>query len=150
MKSLLSFALSLAAILALVPPAPAAELGDAAKPLQIAVWVKGKPVDLAASKGKQIVVVEFWATWCPPCRASIPHLTKMQKKFKDVAFVGISAEVAATVKKFVAKMGNKMNYTVAVDDNKKTSAAYMEAFGIDTIPHAFIVDKGGRIVWHGN
>jgi len=150
MKSLLSFALSLAALLALTPPAPAAELGDAAKPLQIATWAKGKPVDLATSKGKQIVVVEFWATWCPPCRASIPHLTQMQKKFKDVVFVGISGEDAPTVKKFVAKMGDKMNYTVAVDDDRKTSAAYMEAFGIEGIPHAFIVDKAGRIVWHGH
>ncbi len=150
MKLLLSSAVSLAAILALTPLAPAAELGDAAKPLRISEWVKGKPVDLAGTKGKQIVVVEFWATWCPPCRASIPHLTEMQKKFKDVVFVGISDEDASTVKKFVAKMGDKMDYTVAVDDDRKTSAAYMEAFGIDGIPHAFIVDKAGRIVWHGH
>ena len=150
MKLLLSSAVSLAAILALTPLAPAAELGDAAKPLRISEWVKGKPVDFAAAKGKQIVVVEFWATWCPPCRASIPHLTEMQKKFKDVVFVGISDEDASTVKKFVAKMGDKMDYTVAVDDDRKTSAAYMEAFGIDGIPHAFIVDKAGRIVWHGH
>ena len=150
MNSRLSFVFSLAVALALAPLAPAAELGDAAKPLQISEWVKGKPVNLAATKGKQIVVVEFWATWCPPCRASIPHLTEMQKKFKDVAFVGISDEDAATVKKFVAKMGTKMDYTVAVDDDKNTSAAYMGAFGIRGIPHAFIVDKMGRIVWHGH
>jgi thiol-disulfide isomerase/thioredoxin len=150
MKSQLSSAFSLVAILALAPLALAAELGDAAKPLQIATWVKGKPVDLTVAKGKQIVVVEFWATWCPPCRASIPHLTEMQKKFKDVAFIGISDEALATVKKFVEKMGDRMNYTVAVDNAKKTSAAYMGAFGIEGIPHAFIVDKAGRIVWHGH
>lgn len=128
----------------------AAQLGDPAKPLQIASWVKGKPVDLAALKGKQIVVVEFWATWCPPCRASIPHLTQLQKKFKDVVIVGVSDEDVATVKKFVEKMGDKMDYVVAVDDNDKTGEAYMKAFGINGIPHAFVVDKSGRIVWHGH
>jgi thiol-disulfide isomerase/thioredoxin len=136
--------------LALAQAALAAELGDAAPPLKIAEWVKGNPVDLAAVKGKQVVVVEFWATWCPPCRTSIPHLTEMQKKFKDVIFIGVTDEEVATVKKFVTKMGDQMDYVVAVDANRKTSAGYMEAFGEGGIPHAFIVDKEGRIVWHGH
>ncbi|MBI5387614.1 MAG: redoxin family protein [Verrucomicrobia bacterium] len=130
----------------------AAELGKAAAPLKIAEWIKGQPVDLAAGKGKTIYVVEFWATWCPPCRTSIPHLTELQRKFKDrgVVFVGVSDEKAATVKKFVDQMGAKMDYVVAVDDQRKTSAAYMEAYGIDGIPHAFVIDKLGKIVWHGH
>ena len=136
--------------LALAQAALAAELGDAAPPLKIAKWVKGNPVDLAAVKGKQVVVVEFWATWCPPCRTSIPHLTEMQKKFKDVIFIGVTDEEVATVKKFVTKLGDQMDYVVAVDADRKTSAGYMEAFGEGGIPHAFIVDKEGRIVWHGH
>jgi thiol-disulfide isomerase/thioredoxin len=129
-----------------------AELGAAAPALQIATWAKGKAVDLAAGKGKAVHVVEFWATWCPPCRASIPHLTELQNKFKDrnVIFIGVSDEPASTVKKFVAQMGDKMDYTVAVDKSRKTSEAYMEAFGVNGIPHAFIVDKEGRIAWHGH
>lgn len=129
----------------------AANLGDAAKPLDIKDWVKGSPVDLAAGKGKTIYVVEFWATWCPPCRTSIPHLTEMQKKFKDkgVVFVGVSDEKTDVVKKFVDKMGDKMDYTVAVDAGK-TSEGYMKAYGVGGIPHAFIVDKEGKVVWHGH
>lgn len=142
-----AFALSVATV-----PAFAAKLGDPAKPLQISKWVKGEPVKLSDGKGKQIYVVEFWATWCPPCRDSIPHLTELQKKYKSkgVTFIGISTEKnAKTVERFVKSMGRKMDYTVALDKNNATAKAYMTAFGVNTIPHAFIVDKAGKIVWHG-
>ena len=130
----------------------AADVGDKAKPLQIAKWIKGKPVDMAKGKGKNIYVVEFWATWCPPCVASIPHLTAMQKKYakKGVTFISITDEAAGTVQKFVDRQGDKMDFTVAIDKDGKTSAAYMGAFGVGGIPHAFIVDKAGDIVWHGH
>jgi thiol-disulfide isomerase/thioredoxin len=145
MKSPLSLVLSLIATITLTPLAPAAELGDAAEPLQIAAWVKGKPVDLAAGKGKQVFVIEFWATWCGPCRESIPHLTELQKQFKDkgVVFIGITDEKTEVAKKFVEKMGAKMDYTVAVDAGK-TSKGYMEAYGVNGIPNAFVVDKAGK------
>ena len=141
---------SLLAVFAITTTGFSTELGQPAAPLNIAEWVKGSPVDLAVTKDKQIVVVEFWATWCPPCVKSIPHLTELQKQFKDVRFIGVSSEEADVVKKFVTKMGDKMDYSVAIDADGKTSAGYMEAFGINGIPHAFIVDKEGRIVWHGH
>ena len=128
-----------------------AELGDPAPALDIKEWIKGGPVDLAAGKGKTVHVVEFWATWCGPCRTSIPHLTELQKRFKDkgVVFIGVSNEKSDVVKKFVTKMGDKMDYAVAIDGGK-TSEGYMEAFNINGIPHAFVVDKDGRIVWQGH
>jgi thiol-disulfide isomerase/thioredoxin len=147
MKNLL---LGFALALAVISSTCAGELGSAAAPLNISKWVKGKPVDLAAVKGKQVVVVEFWATWCPPCRTSIPHLTEMQKKFKDMIFIGVTDEESDVVEKFVAKMGDKMDYAVAIDEEHKTSIGYMKEFGINGIPHAFIVDKEGRVVWHGH
>lgn len=130
----------------------AARIGDPAAPLAVKDWVQGQPVDLAAGKGKQIVVVEFWATWCGPCRTSIPHLTDLQKKYqdKDVVFVGISDEDADTVKPFVKKMGDKMAYTVAADPDRKTYTAYMEAYGQNGIPTAFVVDREGRVAWVGH
>jgi thiol-disulfide isomerase/thioredoxin len=152
MKTLLAKLTLLGAFPLLCPALTAAELGDPAAPLVIAEWIKGDAVDLAAVKGKKVVVVEFWATWCGPCRTSIPHLTELQKKFQDrgVVFVGVSDETAAKVKPFVDGMGEKMDYTVAVDSNRKTFAGYMGAYGINGIPHAFIVDKEGRIAWHGH
>ncbi len=130
---------------------PATELGDPAPPLSIAHWIKGKAVDLKEGQGKNIYVVEFWATWCGPCLTSIPQLTQMQKQFKDknVVFIGVSDEEVKTVKSFVGKMGDKMDYVVAIDSGKKTADAYKGAFGVRDIPHAFIVDRTGNLVWHG-
>jgi thiol-disulfide isomerase/thioredoxin len=145
-----------ATVLACLPTlgadAAAAHIGDAAPPLNIAYWAKGTPVDLAKAKGKEVVVVEFWATWCGPCLQSIPHLTEMQKHFKSkgVVFVGISDEDQATVATFVKKMGDKMDYVVAVDNQKKTGEGYMKAFDIRGIPHAFVVGKEGSVLWQGH
>jgi thiol-disulfide isomerase/thioredoxin len=152
MKHLARFLAACAVLSASALQLSAAELGEPAAPLDIAEWVKGDAVDLAAVKGKKIVVVEFWATWCGPCRTSIPHLTELQKKFKDrgVIFVGVSDETPSKVRPFVDNMGDQMDYTVAVDRNRKTSAGYMGAYGVNGIPHAFIVDKEGRVAWHGH
>ena len=129
-------------------PLQAGELGMKAPKLQVSKWVKGDAVDV--TDGKSVYVVEFWATWCPPCRASIPHLTAMQKKYDGkVVFIGVSDEKVPTVEKFVKKMGDKMDYHVVVDaKDNPTGKSYMGEFGIRGIPHAFIIDKTGKIVWH--
>ena len=124
------------------------KLGDAAYPLTGLTWVKGEPVKITPGK---VYVVEFWATWCPPCRMTIPHLTELQAKYKDrVTFVGISQEQPGVVKTFVSDQGDKMAYTVAVDVAGEVDKGYMRAFGQSGIPHAFVVDAAGKIVWHGH
>lgn len=136
----------------LASPGLAIDIGDPAPEVQVATWVKNGPVDLAKGKGKQIYVVEFWATWCGPCLQSIPHLTELQNKYRDqgVVVIGITDETPAVVKPFVEKMGDKMGYAVGIDKRELTHRNYMAAFGIDGIPYAFVIDKSGALAWHGH
>lgn len=82
----------------------------------------------------------------------MPHLTKLQKKYADqgLVVIGISDEQdkIGAVKKYVKDMGDKMQYVVAVDNKRKTYDAYMKAFNMRGIPHSFLIDKAGKIVWH--
>lgn len=136
-----------------VSPALAAlGIGDKAPELTIAEWVSGQPVSIKEGKGKNIFVIEFWATWCGPCRESIPHLTELQKKHRKdgLIAIGISDEPVATVKPFVATMGGKMDYAVACDKDKATGIAYMAAANQMTIPTTFIINKEGVIAWIGH
>lgn len=147
MKSLLAIALLLFGLSLIAEPL---NIGDSAPELEITSWVKNGPVKLSDGKDKNVYVIEFWATWCPPCRASIPHLSKLQEKYKDkgLVVVGISNEDTASVERFV-KTQKDMEYHVGVDTSKdKTYSKYMD--GVDGIPHAFIVGKDGKIVWSGH
>ena len=140
-------------------PAGTLTIGDVAPPMKVAKWVKGQPVT-GFAKGK-VYVVEFWATWCPPCRESIPHLTALQKKYKGrVSFNGVAiwqreAKTAyvGKVQSFVKTMGAKMNYNVAVDTDPRLGEManrWMVAAGQNGVPTAFVVGKDGRIAWIGH
>ena len=127
-------------------------VGDPAPKLQVQEFVKGEPVKEFA-RGK-IYVVEFWATWCGPCRESIPHLTELQKENKAVTFIGVSIDEETTsVKPFVERMGDKMNYRVAIDardgEAGRSAQAWLAASGQEGIPAAFVVNGDGKIAWIG-
>src|SRR5437868_505895 len=119
-------------------------VGDPAPKIEVKEFVKGDPIE-KLDKGKTYVV-EFWATWCVPCRTSIPHLSELQKKYKDVTFIGVSVyeNDQAKVKPFVDEMGEKMTYRVAVDavpeggkrNEGKMAKGWMEAAGQNGIPAA--------------
>ena len=94
-------------------------------------------------KGK-VVILDFWATWCGPCRAEIPGLIDLQKNYQKqgLAVVGVSVDEGGVdvLKPFVKKFG--MNYPVLVGDGK-----VQQAFGgIDAIPVTLVIDRQGRIV----
>lgn len=133
------------------------KVGDPAPKLQTGKWVQGEPVTAFARD--KVYLVEFWATWCGPCRQTIPHLNDLHTKFKDKGLVVIGQNVwerdESQVEPFVKKMGEKMTYRVAMDDKQgsekgKMAETWMEAAGQNGIPAAFLVDKQGKIAWLGH
>jgi len=101
----------------------------------------GKNVQLSDFKGK-IVIVDFWATWCAPCREGIPDLIEIQKEYKDVQVIGITVDqnpmevVPGFVKEF------KINYPILISDPN----VLQQYGGIDAIPTSFIISKDGKII----
>lgn len=125
--------------------------GSPAPALDVKTWYKGTPVK-EFEKGKTYVV-EFWATWCGPCKTSIPHLTELAQKNKDVTFIGVSIwedDNGTNIKQFVSDMGSKMDYNIGYSGNKEGMAVtWMQAAGQNGIPSAFIV-KDSVIQWVGH
>lgn len=136
------------------PAAKKLVVGDQAPALTIAKWVKGEPIT-GFEKGK-VYVVEFWATWCGPCIASMPHLSHLQKTHKEqgLTIVGVTSggrsNTLEAVEKMVADKGDTMGYTVAFDTERTTSNDYMRAAGQNGIPCSFVVDKAGKIAYIGH
>lgn len=129
------------------------KVGDKAPALSVEKWVKGDPIT-GFEKGRTYVV-EFWATWCGPCVASMPHLSHLQKEYKDkVTIIGVTKEdpnnSLEQVTEMVNQKGDGMGYTVAWDDKHQTSDAYMKAAGQGGIPTSFVVDGSGTIVYIGH
>jgi len=130
----------------------ALNLGDQAPEIKISEWVQGQQETSRVIEDNKFTILEFWSTWCPACRESVSHMTKIQKDFKNsgVTVIGISNQDSETVHDFVAQMGDTMAYSVAIDDKEQTTQAYLEAFNVDTIPHTFVINSQGQVIWHGN
>jgi len=98
----------------------------------------GKTVDLASFKGKP-VVLDFWATWCPPCRELAPSVQKLHKEMGDkVAVVGMASDDEAAVRDFVKKEGLTMTQLIADE-------AVSKAYGVEGIPTTVFIDKDGVV-----
>ena len=106
-------------------------------------WVLAKQdgtvFNFESTKGK-VVLVNFWATWCPPCIAEMPSLELLYKHYQDdIEFVFVSNEAVSVINAFKAKNG----YTF---DVFKPISKYPKAFNVTSIPRTFLIDKKGRIV----
>lgn len=137
-----SFLAALAAIVAALTLVRAASVPPTPAPSWELKDLNGRTVRSDDFKGK-VLVVDFWATWCGPCRHEIPGYVELQKKYgKDgLAIVGIAvSDRLAAVKKFAADQG--LNYTVLLDDG----SGVPEKFGtIEAIPTTFIIDRDGNL-----
>jgi peroxiredoxin len=124
-------------------PAASAPAASSAAPAWTLKDLNGKSVSLSDFKGK-VVVLDFWATWCPPCREEIPHFIELQNEFKDkgVTVVGVSLDSTgpADVAQFVK--ANGMNYPIVMGD-EQTATAYGADQGI---PTTVVIDGRGNIV----
>jgi peroxiredoxin len=105
--------------------------------------IDGQSVKLSDFKGK-VVILDFWATWCPPCRAEIPGFIALQKQYaaQGLSVIGVSLDTAgpSAVKAFMQRLG--MNYPVVIGDEKIAD----QYGGIAAIPTTFVIDRNGNIV----
>ncbi len=141
-RRLICIATLLALFAALLPAARASSI----RPIPAPVWklkdVDGKVVTSDQFKGK-VVVLDFWATWCPPCRTEIPGYIRLQKKYAadGLVIVGVSVDTDGpeVVRKFMKEFG--INYPIVMADD-----AVVDAFApIQGYPTTFIIDREGRV-----
>lgn len=115
-------------------PAPALKLQD----------LEGKSHDLAKLRGK-VVLINFWATWCPPCRREMPSMERLAQRFRGQPFVVLAVDVGEdpdTIEAFTSQLDTAPTFPILLD----TRSHVMRAWKVAGLPTTFLVDKQGRIV----
>jgi thiol-disulfide isomerase/thioredoxin len=104
---------------------------------------QGSNVSLSSLKGK-VVLVDFWATWCGPCVASIPHLIELHEKYhrQGLVIIGHTDASSQGLEAFIKE--KKIPYIISVGPN------IGDAYGVSGIPHVFVIDPEGKVAWHGH
>jgi thiol-disulfide isomerase/thioredoxin len=128
-------------------------IGDPAPSLKVKTWVKGTPIQ--NFKKDKIYVIDFWATWCTPCMALMPHFSNLAHKYQDKAtFLAIDIYEkkdisTAKIKKLIDSMGNRMDFKVGIEENKLMTKNWADASKLEGIPSIFIINDG-KIDWIGH
>lgn len=121
--------------------------GDAPE-IYITDWIANVPADKELDN--KFIVLEFWATWCGPCIAAVPHMNELQEEFKqnDLYFISITDESVAKVERSLKRIDFRS--IVVSDQTKKTHIAYGDGVnGLEAYPLTVLIDKSGRVKWIG-
>lgn len=146
----------------LVPPERPLRVGDAAPSLEVESWLHGEPLKLF--EPGRVYVIEFWATWCGPCLANIPHLSEIARAYPGrVEVVGATSpdrwgNSLDAVRKFIASKGPRLAYRVAwlpeftgpTGDIGIHRNPWFRQAGLESLPMAFVVDTRGRVAYIGD
>ncbi len=127
-------------------------IGDAAPPAAVKRWVRGEAVQ--AFEPGTVYVLDFWATWCGPCLASMPELSALQDRYAGkVVVIGVtrldSDNTMGDVERTVRQRGRAVRFRIAVDEGA-TTEGYPVAVRDSALPRSFVIDQQGRFAWYGH
>lgn len=127
------------------PQAKGPAVGDTVKGIFVGEWLQNAPPDSAAFSGKP-VLLEFWATWCRPCLAAVPHLNSLHDEFgEDINFIAITQEPRSVAAPVLEEHHMK---SAVVSDTKQGTTH--KVFGVWVIPRTFILSPDRVVLWTGH